>query len=57
MSQAWRTEIICENLYGSVANDKRTKFVLILSKGTLEMLEEGSIPFGPGDRQGLTRKL
>ena len=57
--QAWRTEIICENLYGSVANDKRTIKGLYRSspKGLLKCLRKVLVPLVPGDRQGLTRNL
>ena len=57
--QAWRTEIICGNLYGSVANDKRTIKGLYRSspKGLLKCLRKVLFPLVPGDRQGLTRNL
>ena len=55
--QAWRTVIICGNLYGSVANDKTTIKSLYRSspKGLLKCLRKVLFPLVPGDRQGLTR--
>ena len=58
--QAWRTEIICGNLYGSVANDKRTIKGLYRSspKGLLKCLRKVLVPLVPGDRdsQGTSSK-
>ena len=55
--QAWRTVIICGNLYGSVANDKTTIKSLYRSspKGLLKCLRKVLFPLVPGDRQGLIR--
>ena len=55
--QAWGTEIVCENLYCSVANEKTTIKSLYPSspKGLLKCLRKVLVPLVPGDRQGLTR--
>ena len=56
---AWRTEIICENLYCSVANYKTTIKSLNRSspKGLLKCLRKVLFPLVPGYRQGLSRNL
>ena len=56
---AWRTEIICENLYCSVANYNTTIKSLNRSspKGLLKCLRKVLFPLVPGYRQRLSRNL